>query len=109
MIISKVYIILETAILDLPFIGPMLQMENASALCSSSEISFTVPGAFEIIAEAQNAPTNRKTRIVAMFVASAHGNTKITNKPSAVTYTGRLPYISDNGASTTLPQAIPSR
>ena len=67
-----------------PFIGPILQIEKASALCSSSEISLTVPGAFEIIAAAQKAPINRKTRIVAIFFANAQGRTKITNNPSAM-------------------------
>lgn len=96
-------------IVDSPFIGPILQIEKASALCSSSEISLTVPGAFEIIAAAQKAPINRNTRIVAIFCASAHGKTKMTNKPSAIMYTGRRPYISDSGARTTLPQAMPSK
>ena len=44
-----------------------------------------------------------------MFFASAHGSTKITNKAIAMMYTGRRPYISDKGASTTLPQAMPIR
>jgi hypothetical protein len=94
---------------DSPFIGPILQIENASALCSSSEISLTVPGAFEIIAAAQKAPINLNTKIVAIFFASAHGSTKITKNPSAMMYTGRRPYISDSGARITLPQAMPSR
>jgi hypothetical protein len=52
---------------------------------------------------------NRKTRIVAIFFASAQGSTKITKHPNAMIYTGRLPYISDKGASTTLPHAMPSK
>jgi hypothetical protein len=99
----------KSPIIPYPFIGPILQIEKASALCSSSEISLTVPGAFEIIAAAQNAPINLNTRIVAIFCASAQGRTKITNSPSAMMYTGRRPYISDKGARTTLPQAIPSK
>ena len=100
---------LQSATSNLPFIGPMLQIENASARCSSSEMSFTVPGAFEIIAAAQNAPMNRNTSIVAMFLANAQGSTKITNEAIAMMYTGLRPYISDSGASTTLPHAMPIR
>lgn len=72
-------------------------------------MSLTVPGALEIIAAAQKAPIKRKTRIVAIFCANAQGSTKITKSPNAMTYTGRRPYISDSGARTTLPHAMPSR
>ena len=68
-----------------------------------------VPGAFEIIAAAQKAPMNRTTRIVAMFSASAQGSTKMTNRPRAIIYTGLRPYISDRGARTMEPQAMPRR
>ena len=107
--VSMVYVFSWQFDHSYPFIGPILQIEKASALCSSSEISLTVPGAFEIIAAAQKAPMNLNTKIVAIFCASAQGRTKITNSPSAIMYTGRRPYISLKGANTTLPQAIPSK
>lgn len=92
-----------------PFIGPILHMENAVARYLSLMTSPTVPGALAIIAAPNTAPKNLVTMMAWMFLASAQGRMRITNRAIEYVYTGFLPYVSDIGARSKDPTASPKR
>lgn len=71
--------------------GPILQTEIASALCSSVTRSDTIPGAVEIMTLPNNAPMNRTTINVSMDLANAQGMINTVKIPRHVIDTGLRP------------------
>lgn len=74
-----------------PFNGPILQIENANARCSSSTRSATIPGAVEIITLPKKAPKKRTTIKAVTDLARAHGMIRTVNTARQATQTGFRP------------------
>jgi len=87
----------------------MLQIQNAKALYFSTTISLIDPGALDTKLAAANAPKNLGINRLSIFLARAQGKIKITNIAVEIMYTGLRPYISERGARTVDPAAIPIR
>ena len=92
-----------------PLIGPMLQIDIASARCSSSTKSATMPGAVEIMTLPNKAPRKRTTINVGTDWASAQGMIRTVDMNMQITDTGFLPYTSLRGAINMEPIARPIR
>lgn len=90
-------------------IGPILQIEMASALCSSVTRSDTIPGAVEIITLPNNAPIVREIIKASMDWANAQGMIKIVKILRHTMETGLRPYTSLSGAMNIDPMARPIR
>ena len=92
-----------------PFKGPIDQTENTMERYSSVVTSPSEPGALAIKAAPAKAPKNRTMITSAREVARAQGSTRIIEMNMLIIYTVFRPYISDNGATIRVPQAIPRR